>query len=205
MYQTYPAKRDTFPPVIFWLLLINAVLYVVPRTVGLPRELLLALPLFSNMELFRPWQLMTYAFLHADVMHFAFNMLALWMFGRSIEYTWGSRRFALYYLACVVGAAVTQLLATGFPSGLGPPTIGASGGVFGVLLAFGMLFPNQRIMLLFPPIPLPAKYFVIIYAALELYLGVTRPGSSIAHFAHLGGLVAGLLLILYWRSKRQIR
>ncbi len=154
-------------------------------------------PMLPVVNSFQPWQLVTYAFLHGNLTHLLLNMYALWMFGIALENLWGSRNFAVYYFVCVVGAGLTQLLvASG--SGQVYPTIGASGGVFGVLLAFGMFFPNQRLMLLFPPIPIKAIWFVAIYGVITLIFGITGTASGIAHFAHLGGMLFGFLMILYW-------
>ncbi|MGI9245145.1 MAG: rhomboid family intramembrane serine protease [Steroidobacteraceae bacterium] len=149
---------------------------------------------------FEPWQLLTYGFLHGSPSHLFFNMFALWMFGGEIERLLGTRRFLTYYLVCVVGAAVAQLLVLANLDLPPVPTVGASGGVFGLLLAFGMAFPQRRIMLIFPPIPMPAWLFVVLYGALELYLGVTGSGQGVAHFAHLGGMAAGYALLVYWRG-----
>ena len=153
---------------------------------------------------FMPWQLLSYAFLHGGFAHIAFNMLALVMFGAPLEYTWGERRFLTYYLVCVVGAGLCQLGVGSWAvaSGTDPyPTIGASGGVFGLLLAYGMLFPNQRVMLLFPPIPMKARTFVILFGVAELVLGFTGWQPGVAHFAHLGGMLFGWLVIRYWRGQ----
>ena len=155
---------------------------------------------------FMPWQLVTYAFLHdpSNLFHLLFNMLALVMFGAPLEYTWGNRRYATYYFTCVVGAGLCQLgvgwyeLAQG---GRALPVMGASGGVFGLLLAYGMLFPNQRVMLLIPPIPMKARTLVIVYGVIELLLGVSGAQPGVAHFAHLGGMLFGWLLIRYWRGQ----
>jgi len=146
---------------------------------------------------FGPWQLLTYALLHGGIGHLFFNMFALYMFGLPIEQAWGSKRFLIFYLVCVIGAGLVQLLTAAVTGGV-YPTIGASGGVFGLLLAFGMMYPNQRIMLLIPPIPIRAKYFVIGYGLLTLFFGVTGGMSGVAHFAHLGGMLFGLAMILYW-------
>jgi membrane associated rhomboid family serine protease len=157
---------------------------------------------------FLPWQVLSYGFLHGGLMHIFFNMFALVMFGSAIELAWGQRRFAIYYVTCLVGAGLIQLVVAtlAVQQGSDPyPTIGASGAVFGVLLAFGMMFPNQRIMLLFPPIPMRAITFVIGYGALELFLGVTRTQSGVAHFAHLGGMLFGFGLIQYWRGRWPFR
>jgi membrane associated rhomboid family serine protease len=149
---------------------------------------------------FAPWQLVSYAFLHGSLLHLGFNMLALYMFGSAIERVFGERRYLVYYFVCVVSAAITQLIVAGM-SGQFYPTVGASGGVFGLLLAFGMYFPNNRVMLLFPPIPLPARVFVVLYAVLELYLGVTGTQEGVAHFAHLGGMVGGYAMLRFSRGR----
>ena len=153
---------------------------------------------------FMPWQLLSYAFLHGGFAHIAFNMLALVMFGAPLEYTWGNRRFLTYFLVCIGGAGLLQLLVGWWSmSNGGPayPTLGASGGVFGLLLAYGMLFPNHRVMLLFPPIPMKARTLVILYGLLALMLGFTGLQPGVAHFAHLGGMLFGWLLIRYWRGQ----
>jgi membrane associated rhomboid family serine protease len=148
---------------------------------------------------FAPWQLLTYGFLHGSLLHLAFNMFALYMFGSAIERVFGNRRYLIYYLVCVVSAALAQLAVAALAGGV-YPTVGASGGVFGLLLAYGIYFPNNRVMLLFPPIPMPARIFVVVCAVLELFLGVTGSQPSVANFAHLGGMVGGYLLIRYWRG-----
>ena len=148
---------------------------------------------------FMPWQLVTYAFLHGGLLHLAFNMFALYMFGGAIERVFGTRRYLVFYFTCVVSAAITQLVVA-LAAGAIYPTIGASGGVFGLLLAYGMYFPHNRIMLLFPPIPLPARVFVVVYAVLELFLGVTGTQEGVAHFAHLGGMIGGFALLRFWRG-----
>ena len=145
-----------------------------------------------------PWQPVTYAFIHANLAHLGLNMLGLWMFGSEMERAWGSRRIAVYYLACVLGAAAAQLAVAALRD-THAPTIGASGGVFGILLAFAMVYPNRIILLLIPPVPMKAKWVVLGYGALELWLGVTGTMAGVAHFAHLGGMVFGWFLIQYWR------
>ena len=148
---------------------------------------------------FAPWQLVTYAFLHGGIGHIFFNMLALYMFGSDIERLFGSRYFLSFYLACVVAAALCQLLFTALAGSPPFPTIGASGGVYGLLLAFGMYFPRRMVVLIFPPIPMQARYFVILFGALELIFGVTGTAAGVAHFAHLGGMLGGWLVIQYRR------
>ncbi|KAF1690965.1 rhomboid family intramembrane serine protease [Pseudoxanthomonas taiwanensis] len=159
---------------------------------------------FTPAQNFQPWQLLTYGFLHGGFGHLLFNMLALYMFGAPLELTWGSRRFLAYYLICVAGAGLCQL-AVGWwmvrQGGPAYPTLGASGGVFGLLLAYGMLFPNQRVMLLFPPIPMRARTFVIVFGLITLLLGFTGLQPGVAHFAHLGGMLFGWLVIRYWRGQ----
>jgi membrane associated rhomboid family serine protease len=147
------------------------------------------------------WQLVTYAFLHGNTLHLFFNMFALYMFGGEIERAFGSRRYLQYYFVAVIVAAVTQLVVSGVASAAPYPTVGASGGVFGLLLAFGMLYPRRMIMLIFPPVPMPAWLFVTLYGALELYLGVTGTSQGVAHFAHLGGMLGGFLLLRRWRRQ----
>ncbi len=161
----------------------------------------------GELPFFQIWQIVTYSFLHGGDAHLFFNMVALLMFGVQIEQLWGAKRFAVYYFTCVIGAALVQLIAVGIPDSIGGyvPTVGASGGVFGVLLAFGMMFPNQRLFLLFTPIFVKAKWVVIGYGLLELTLGVTNTQSMVAHFAHLGGMLFGFLLIQYWRGRFPFR
>jgi membrane associated rhomboid family serine protease len=153
---------------------------------------------------FHLWQLVTYAFLHGGLAHIFFNMFALYIFGGALEQHWGSRRFLLFYFACVVAAGVTQLLTTHL-AGLDEATIGASGGIFGLLFAFAFYFPRQRLSLLFLPIVVPAWLFVTLYGLLELTLGVTGSESGVAHFAHLGGMLGGAVVILYWRMHDRAR
>ena len=150
---------------------------------------------------FAPWQVITYSFLHGSLFHLLFNMLALYMFGSDIERVFGSRRYLTYYASAVLGAAFMQLLVSSLAGSEPYPTIGASGGVFGILLAFALYFPRRIIMLIFPPIPMPAWLFVILYGMLELYLGVTGTQEGVAHFAHLGGMLGGFLTIQYWRGR----
>jgi rhomboid family protein len=157
--------------------------------------------------LFQPWQVVTYSFLHGgrliggfDITHIFFNMFALFMFGRPLEQFWGSRRFLIYYFVSVLAAGGTELIVQNATQGA-EPVVGASGGIFGLLLAFGWYFPRAKLLLLFPPIPMPAWLFVTLYGILELFLGVTGAEAGVAHFAHLGGMLGGALSILYWRAR----
>ncbi len=201
------------PPVTKALLIINGLVFVLQLTLGMEAFAPFMLwPLhaggdaFGALPNFMPWQLLTYGFLHdpSGVAHLLFNMLALLMFGAPLEYTWGNRRFLTYYLVCIGGAGLCQLLVTSWMASQGGaigPTLGASGGIFGLLLGYGLLFPNQRVMLLFPPIPMKAKTLVLVYGAIELLLGFTGLQPGVAHFAHLGGILFGWLLINYWRGR----
>jgi membrane associated rhomboid family serine protease len=183
-------------PLTTVLIAINAAVFLLQQ--GVP-GLLPLLALWPVGAGFQPWQLLTYAFLHGSLLHIAFNMFALYMFGNPIEGVFGPRRYLTYYLVCVLSAALAQLITSAL-TGTVYPTVGASGGVFGLLLAYAIYFPRNRVMLLFPPIPMPARVFVVVYALLELFLGVTGTEEGVAHFAHLGGLVGGFIMLRYWRS-----
>ena len=184
-------------PVTQALLVANVLAYLLLEGSGLPVLEWFALWPPSDPR-FEAWQIVTYSFLHGSTMHIAFNMIALYTFGAAIERLFGSRFYLLYYFACVVSAAVCHLIVTGLMGGPSLPTVGASGGIYGLLLAYGLYFPNQRVMLLIPPIPMKARTLVIAFAAIELFLGVTGvTGTGIAHFAHLGGMLGGWLMIEY--------
>jgi membrane associated rhomboid family serine protease len=191
------------PPATRALLLINVAVFLLQLVPGLGREIdsLFALwPVGSGM--FHFWQLISYAFLHGSLLHIFFNMFALYMFGGPLERYWGGRRLLIYYLVCVLAAALTQL-AVQYPSGATEEVIGASGGVFGILLAFAWYFPQQRIFIIPIPIPIPAWLFVTLYALAELFFGITGTDTGVAHFAHLGGMLGGALSILYWRARHR--
>jgi membrane associated rhomboid family serine protease len=186
------------PPITQALLLANTVVFCIQFLVGFGFERAFALwPLTGG---FLPWQVISYAFLHGSFTHLFFNMLGVWMFGGELERVWGPRRFLQFYGVSVLAAAATQLIVT-LLLGTPYPTVGASGGLFGLLLAYAVMFPNRMIMLLIPPVPIRAKWLVAIYGGLELLFGVTNPNSGIAHFAHLGGALGGWLMIRYWRGQ----
>ncbi len=202
-------QRSTIPDIIFALLIINGLTFALQQfDSGTLFRFFALQPLVSPAGIqfpqFYPWQLVSYAFLHdtRDLMHILFNMLMLWMFGRDIERIMGRVRFLIYYMVCVIGAGVVQLL-VGVLQGYGVPTVGASGGVFGIFLAYGMAFPNRTVMLMIPPIPMKAKYFVILLGIFELVLGSSGAAPGIANFAHLGGMIFGYALIRYWRAPRR--
>jgi membrane associated rhomboid family serine protease len=189
------------PPVTRALLVANAGVFVLQQLAEDPLVALFALWPIAPGSAFAPWQVLTYGFLHGNLLHLLFNMLALFMFGSDIERLFGQRRYLTYYFGCVLMAGLAQITVSFLAGGPPYPTLGASGGVFGVLLAFGMYFPSRIIMLIFPPIPMPAWLFVTTYGAIELYLGVTGTQAGVAHFAHLGGMLGGYLMIQYWRGR----
>ena len=243
-YQQYrPNSFSVLPPVVKNLLIINGILflasYVFGNNMGIDLGNLLGLH-YPLSQAFRPWQLVTYMFMHGSFMHVFFNMFALWMFGNTLENLWGSKRFLIYYMITGIGAGIVQIAVTYFrimhlhdqitpetwnmimtqgsdiiQSGknfidpaageinalVNSSTIGASGAVFGILLAFGVLFPNTMLYIYFA-IPIKAKWFVILYGALELFSGIANnPEDNVAHFAHLGGMLFGFILLKYWQKK----
>jgi membrane associated rhomboid family serine protease len=186
------------PPGVKTILIVTIASFILQLGSGDGMILSFALwPMHGN---FMPWQLVTYAFLHGSITHLAFNMYGLWMFGTELEYLLGRQWFLKLYFSSVLSAGLLQLLVTSFTGGL-YPTLGASGGVFGLLLAYAMFFPNRIIVLLIPPIPLPAWLFALLYGGIELMLGVTGTQAGVAHFAHLGGMIGGYLVIR-WRRGR---
>ena len=191
------------------LIIINVLMYF-GTSFALPAK---GIPLFAlfypTSEYFKPLQLVTHMFMHGSTMHILFNMYAVFLFGSALESYWGAKRFLKFYFICGFGAMALYMLVRHYEiSGLPPelyiqainiPMLGASGAVFGLLAGFGTVFPNTQLSLIFPPISMKAKYFVMIYAALELYLGVSGFQTGIAHFAHLGGALFGYLLVIYWQ------
>ena len=214
----YMQNNAIMPPIVKNLLIINVLFFCaemfLPTSVSSWMGNNLALHFWKSSS-FHPYELFTYMFMHGGFAHLFFNMFALWMFGRVLEYDMGSRRFLLFYLVCGLGAGLIQLLAYQIDymnfmdsySALSVnawaervSTVGASGAVFGLLLAYGMIHPNNIIMLVFPPIALKAKWFVVIYGAIELLLGL-KGGGGVAHFAHVGGMLWGWLLLMYWKKR----
>ena len=240
-YQYSPNRFSILPVVVKNLLIINGIMFladIVLVRFGIDLGGALGLHYFMSSG-FRPYQLLTYMFMHGNFSHLFFNMFALWMFGNTLENIWGSKRFLIYYIICGLGAAVMQelvqyiqiqyynlsdemmyavategseLLDSGrnWVGALGnvnvimnSSTVGASGAVYGLLLAFGMMFPNSMIYLYFL-LPIKAKWFVIAYAVIELVTGVFSSGDHVAHFAHLGGMLVGLIIILIWKKKNRL-
>ena len=212
------------PPVVKNLLLINVIMYVITMITGNFMYENFALFYFKS-PFFKPFQLVTHMFMHGGFTHIFFNMYTLYIFGSVLERVWGSQKFLLYYFVTGIGAALLHLgvmylqlqgylaaantgdfYATNqIQSLLCTPTVGASGAIYGLLLAYGMLFPNNVMQLIFPPVAVKAKWFVLIFGALELFTGLSNnAGDNVAHFAHLGGMIFGLILILYWRKKGKI-
>ena len=216
---------NSIPTVTKNLLIINVLCFfggVVAMKYGINLNDLLGLHFFMASD-FNPAQVITYMFMHGGFQHIFFNMFALWMFGRTLEQVWGPKRFLSYYMVCGIGAGLVQELVQyiqyvtelsqydSVNTGIAVipmaeylnlmTTVGASGAIYGILLAFGMLFPNSQ-MFVFPiPFPVKAKYFVMGYAALEIFLGLGASTDGVAHFAHLGGMIFGFILIMYWRKK----
>ena len=218
------------PPVVKNLIIINGLFYLATMALGEYEMLHYFSGTYPGSPNFYPWQVITHMFMHGGLGHIFFNMFALYMFGGQLERLWGPQRFFNYYIICglggfflhelVVGMELNSTYGTFFPVFDRPSTVsdamwsmnldaqfgrvvGASGAVFGILLAFGMLFPNTRLMLLFPPIPIKAKYFVIGYGVLELSLALDNAsGDNVAHFAHLGGMLFGYILLKRWQKER---
>ena len=212
MYSNNSFGFRSISPVVKNIIIINIVLllatFIFRNTFGIDLYRYLSL-FYIESPLFRPHQIITHMFMHGGFGHLFFNMFALFMFGRVLENIWGGKRFLVYYFVTGIGAAAIHTLVNYLHLQSSPeiaydlmrtPTVGASGAVFGILLAFGMIFPNTELFLMFIPVPIKAKYVVIGYGLLELYLGVTQPGSNIAHFAHLGGMLFGYILIKYWNK-----
>lgn len=244
MFKQYrPPSSSVLPPAVKNLLIINGLFFLATyvlkdrNVVDLTKTFGLFFPLSQN---FKPFQLLTYMFMHADFFHIFFNMLSLYMFGTSIENFWGWKRFSVFYLVTALGGAVVYLLvkyieisqlksqipldvynmvvndgtemikkgynytntqAADLNLLINIPVIGASGAVYGVLLAFGMMFPNTEIMMLMFPVPIKAKYLVFIMGGMELLLGINNSaGDNVAHFAHLGGMLFGFILVKYWNK-----
>lgn len=194
------------PPIVKNLIIANLVIYIAMMLIP-SVEVFAArycqLYWFTS-PLFHSWQYITYMFLHGGFSHLFFNMFALWMFGRTLEERLGPQRFLTYYMVCGVGAALIQMFVAWITGDTGIVLIGASGAVMGLLLAFGVMYPNAQ-MFVFPiPFPIKAKWFVIGYAAIELFYGATGFDLGVAHFAHVGGMLWGWLLLLYWKRKGKI-
>ncbi|HWK49426.1 MAG TPA: rhomboid family intramembrane serine protease [Steroidobacter sp.] len=197
----------TITPVNKILIALNVVVFGLQYLLGGLVEVLFALWPPQGAQYgypaFHVWQLLTYGFMHGGLTHLFFNMFALYMFGSDIERLFGTRRYLAYYLLCVIGAAMMHLIVVAAAGSPPSPMVGASGGVFGLLLAYGMAFPKRTLLLIFPPIPMPAWLFVTLYGIFELVMGVTQTMAGVAHFAHLGGMATGFVIIRYWQAQRR--
>ena len=211
------------PPVVKNLIIANVIVYIITMISGNFMYEHFSLFYFKS-PFFKPFQLVTHMFMHGGFAHILFNMYALFIFGSVLERVWGSQKFLFYYFVTGIGAAlihlgVMALQLRGYIADLNAgdllaraqiqeilvtPTVGASGAIFGLLLAYGMLFPNNIMQLIFPPIALKAKWFVVAYGVIELMLGMSGRGGDVAHFAHLGGMIFGFFLILYWKKNNRM-
>ena len=225
--QYSPTGFSFLPVVVKNLLIINGILFLTDLVLtrfGIDLSGLFGLHFFLASD-FRPWQLLTYMFMHGNFSHLFFNMFALWMFGATLENIWGPKRFLLFYILCGLGAGLMQegvqyieyvtslshyqnVNMGGQIIPMGQylnymTTVGASGAIYGLLLAFGMMFPNSMIYLYFL-VPIKAKWFVIGYAAIELLTGIFYTSDGVAHFAHLGGMLVGLIILLIWKKKGRL-
>jgi membrane associated rhomboid family serine protease len=214
---------SSIPPVIKNLVIINTLMLLATYFAGDFMYEKFSL-FYIGSPLFKPYQLVTHMFMHGGFIHLLFNMYSLVIFGIALEHVWGSKKFFLYYMVTGLGAAALHSLvlyieASSLMSAVDAgnqiaiqkmdilmrtPTVGASGAVYGVLLAYGMLFPNNVLQLVFPPVALKAKWFVLIFGAIELVLGLTNTASNVAHFAHLGGMIFGYFLIIYWKKNNKM-
>ena len=193
----------TLPPAVKNLLIINIIVFLGTTFIGDAMYQYFALfPVAS--PYFRWWQFVTHMFMHGNFAHIFFNMWSLIVFGPVLERMWGSKKFLLFYFVCGLGAAACHELVLSMQPLSNIPTVGASGAIYGLLLGFGMLYPNYTLTLVFPPVSLKAKWFVIIFAAIELVTGILGTSDGVAHFAHLGGMLFGLILILFWKKKGQM-
>lgn len=198
--------NTAFPPFIKFLLFANVAVFVLENvflsglSYGGTRLDVLLMQWFALMPIdsgFLPWQLVSYQFMHGSIGHLFFNMLALWMFGMELENLWGTRRFAMYYVLSGIAAGATHIVVSMLMGGPGAPTVGASGSIMGVLLAFGLTFPTRPVMMFPIFFPIPARIFVLLYAGLDLVMGLMNTNDGVAHFAHLGGALGGWLLLRF--------
>lgn len=199
-------KPNNFPPIVKNLIIINVLVWIAQKMLDEKYNLTDKLALYPiGSEEFQPYQIATHMFAHGPLYHILFNMFGLWMFGKILENVWGAKRFLLFYLICGVGAAAAHLTVEYFTGGYNP-AIGASGAIMGIFIAFGYLFPNTELYLMFIPIPVKAKWAMIGLAAIDLFGGVAKvSGDNIAHFAHLGGAVTGFILVLIWNKTNRKR
>ena len=216
-YNGRPSMWSMMTPVVKNLIIINIIVAIGTWIVGDSMFGKFSLFAFES-PFFRPWQLLTYMFMHGGFWHILFNMYTLMIFGIALERVWGSKRFLIFYLVCGLGAGlchalimhfqISSMLSAGQMAAayklMGVPTVGASGAIYGILLGYGMLYPNNILQLIFPPVALKAKWFVVIFAVIELATGLLGTNDGVAHFAHLGGMLFGLILILIWKKDNRL-
>ncbi|HAO46828.1 MAG TPA: rhomboid family intramembrane serine protease [Ferruginibacter sp.] len=198
-YNQYGNSYNRTTPVVLNLIIINVLVFVIQMVFDGPDQAITArLALFPyDSGFFKPYQLVTHMFTHGGIGHIFFNMFALWMFGTMLERVWGPKRFFIFYFICGLAAALAHLLLENSAA------VGASGAIMGLFAAFAYLFPNTELYLFLVPIPVKAKYAVAVMAAIDLFGGVSSTGSNIAHFAHLGGLAMGFILVLIWNKSNK--
>ena len=195
-FNNYGNRFQQTTPVVLNLIIINVLVFIIQMMFdGQEEQITAKIALFPyDSPYFKPYQLVTHMFAHGGLLHLFFNMFVLWMFGTMLERSWGPRRFFIFYFACGLAAGVAQLLLTNAPA------VGASGAIMGLFAAFAYLFPNTQLIIFPFPVPVKAKYAVAIMAAIDLFGGVYSAGSNIAHFAHLGGLLMGFILVIIWNK-----
>ena len=203
-FNRRPGFLSSLPTVTKNIIIINFVIYLATALIGdRMYELFALFPWGASLH--RPWQIVTHMFMHGGFWHIFFNMYTLFVFGSALERIWGSRKFLTFYFVTGLGAALCHNLVTLLMHTIANiPTVGASGAIYGLLMGYAMLFPNSELQLIFPPIRLTAKWFVIIFGAIELLTGLTGMGGNVAHFAHLGGMLFGWLLMVYWKKTNKM-
>lgn len=202
--QYYSRRYGQLPPATINIIIVNAILFL--ATLVNQDFMIRTFAMFPpESPLFRWWQIITHMFMHGGFWHILFNMYTLFIFGMVVERTIGTKKFLVYYFLCGLGAAALHLGVQSLTgTSLYVPTLGASGAVYGVLLAYAYLFPDNKLTLLFPPVTLSAKWMVLIFLAIELLTGITGTAEGVAHFAHLGGALMGWLLMIWWRKSHRL-
>jgi membrane associated rhomboid family serine protease len=195
-YNNYGNSFQRTTPVVLNLIILNGLVFIaqlfLDKETGWLTNFLAIYP--YNSGYFKPYQLVTHMFTHGNFIHILFNMYALWMFGTALEKVWGPKKFLFFYIICGLAAAVAQLFLSSSPA------VGASGAIMGLLAAFAYLFPNTEFFIIPLPFPIKAKYMVAIYAGIDLFGGINKSTDNVAHFAHLGGLVMGFILVIFWNK-----
>ncbi len=189
------------PKAVKHIILINVCMLVMTMLDGSLMNRLFALNPITF--IYKPWQLVTYMFMHGGIGHLFFNMYTLYIFGSVLENIWGTKKFLTFYFVTGIGAALIHI-AVQYLTGSFALTVGASGAIYGILMGYAMLYPDSILTLLFPPVSMKAKWFVLVFAGIELLFGVTGTQAGVAHFAHLGGLVFAFLLLMYWKKRHRL-